>query len=76
MVLTKMTTHFLRFLTHILSKIQLAMLKRQFKLRKKLQMWRDIQLDHFGFERTQGINRPFVYSHIPGPVPVTQSMII
>lgn len=52
------------------------MLKRQFKLRKKLQMWRDIQLDHFGFERTQGINRPFVYSHIPGPVPVTQSMII
>ena len=36
-------------------KIQLDLLKRQFKLRKKLQKWRDIQLDHFGFERSQGL---------------------
>ena len=57
-------------LTYFLfSAIQLRLLKKQFKLRKKLQMWRDIQLADFGMRQTQSINRPFIYSHIPGPIP-------
>ena len=58
----------------IIRAIQLKLLKKQFKLRKKLQMWRDIQLADFGMRQTQGINRPFVYSHIPGPIPPTASI--
>ena len=53
----------------LFSAIQLRLLKKQFKLRKKLQMWRDIQLADFGMRQTQSINRPFIYSHIPGPIP-------
>jgi hypothetical protein len=47
-------------------KIQIALLKKQYALRKKLQKWRDLQLESFMFKRTQSINRPFVYSHLPG----------
>lgn len=61
---------------YLFRKLQIEMLKRQYKLRKKMKKWRDLQLDHFGFKRTQMVNRPFVYSHIPGPLQLYSSLPI
>merc|ERR1719223_977106 len=45
----------LRLLALEQRKIQIALLKKQYALRKKLQKWRDLQLESFTFKRTQSI---------------------